>query len=55
MAKQNPLPKATVILVCDECGEKIDEVSFSVSHLASVLSRLRKEHARRYHGWSETA
>lgn len=55
MAKQNPLPRATVILVCDECGEKIDEVSFSVTRLATVLSKLRKEHAQRQHGWRETA
>lgn len=47
------LPRASVTLQCDVCGEKIAEVSLATTSLASELFRRRKEHAKLSHHWQE--
>lgn len=49
----NPMPKATVAIRCDECGELIAELPLAVNYLAAVLFKVRKEHAKEHHGWQE--
>lgn len=44
-----PLPLATVILRCDPCQRVIGELNVNTLHLASELSRLRREHAASTH------
>jgi hypothetical protein len=46
-------PKATLLMRCDECGKDIAEIDANTTHLVSVVSQLKKEHAVKEHSWSE--
>lgn len=48
-----PMPRATIVLTCDECRQQIAMLSLTTTHLAQELFRLRKEHARNVHNWQE--
>jgi hypothetical protein len=46
------LPRASIVMSCDDCGLGIAEVNLSTKRLATELFRLRREHAVRQHAWS---
>ncbi len=49
---RQPLPPGIVILRCEACGADVETLDVNTQRLASELSRLRREHASRRHGWS---
>jgi hypothetical protein len=51
MARRIPLPRTTVLLHCEECGESFEAVDINVLHIMRELGRLRREHAIQRHGW----
>jgi hypothetical protein len=52
MARRVPLPRTTVLLRCEECGEAYEALDVNVLHIMRELGRLRREHAVRRHGWA---
>lgn len=49
--KAEPLPRCTMVVTCEECGQVIGDLDTNTWTLAGVVMRLRREHAGAAHGW----
>jgi hypothetical protein len=55
MVRRMPLPPASVVLRCEQCGREVEQFDVNVQHLASALTRARRAHASAAHGWEAYA
>jgi hypothetical protein len=51
--RKPPLPRATVILRCEECKATIDEMDANTTSLAGAVARARRAHAIEKHNYRE--